>query len=95
MSRTKKDERLSRVSWQIAEAARKKLLQDAPELLRAIYLMRAEETEEAGALRADGLAIWYHPESVVRDHLAGRACARPRDRISRRRDLSPLLPGRG
>ncbi len=55
---------------QLLDQGRKQLLGDAPELLPAIYLMKAEPVEEPGPLRADGLTLYYHPETVIRDYLA-------------------------
>ena len=55
---------------QLVELSRKQLLRDVPELLPVIYLMKAAPAQEPGALRSDGLTLYYHPESVVRDYLA-------------------------
>ncbi len=53
----------------LIEQSRKQLLRDVPELLPAVYLMKAEPIETPGPLCSDGLTLFYHPETVVRDYL--------------------------
>ena len=60
---------------QLIEQARRRLSQELPELLPVIYYMKAAPAEAPGALRSDGVTLFYHPESVVRDCLADRGAA--------------------
>lgn len=53
----------------ILDWSRRKLAQQLPEFLPAIYLLPLKEHEKEGHLWTDGEALFYHPDTVVRDYL--------------------------
>ena len=66
---SERQEALDENARKLVSAARKKLAQDLPELLSAIYLLQAKPCDRPGPMWTDGITLYYHPESVIRTYL--------------------------
>ena len=56
--------------------SRKVLTAEIPELMPAFFLLRCDRTDVPGGLYTDGSTLYYHPETVVQNHLPAASAYR-------------------
>ena len=69
---TNQEEKLVKTARTLLANARKALAAELPALLPALYLLPEQPAEEPGTLRTDGTALYFHPRTVVENHLKSK-----------------------
>ena len=80
------EERKKELAERIISLSQKRIVEDAPALLMAVYALNPREKEEKEQISTDGTFFYYHPEQIIADILSGIDAGKPHAVIKDRRE---------